>query len=99
MYCGVSLINEGFEVVGEYGDEQTLLHDIEKLNPNIICLDDNLPDVSGLELLKSIHAEHPAVAVIMVTGDQSLQLGGETSTRHHQGRTPLCGGCRSVKVL
>jgi len=72
-------INEGFEVVGEYGNGRNLLNEVESLSPDIICLDYNLPDVSGLELLKSIHAEHPAVAVIMVTGDQSLQLEKEAA--------------------
>jgi len=67
-------INENFEVVGEYGNGRNLLNEVENLSPDIICLDYNLPDVTGLELLKSIHLEHPSVAVIMVTGDDSLQL-------------------------
>jgi len=67
-------VNENFQVVGEYGTGRNLLSDIDKLSPDIICLDYNLPDANGLDLLKQIHATHPAVAVVMVTADDSLEL-------------------------
>jgi DNA-binding NtrC family response regulator len=40
--------------------------------PQILLLDLRLPDMSGLDVLKSVRADHPAVDVIMLTGHGSI---------------------------
>ena len=68
------LASEGHEVLGEYSSGRGLIEAIKDLKPDIICLDYNLPEVDGLELLKEIHTAHPNVAVVMITGNESLAL-------------------------
>ncbi len=53
-----------------------LLQAISQISPDIVCLDYNLPDTNGLELLKSIASEFPKVAVVMITGEMSSTLRG-----------------------
>lgn len=64
----------GVEVVGLLPSGHKLLQAISQLSPDIVCLDYNLPEIDGLELLKSILAEHPKVAVVMITGDRDPNL-------------------------
>ncbi len=41
---------------------------------DILVLDHDLPDRSGLEVLRQVRQEHPAVRVIMLTGSHSAPL-------------------------
>jgi len=68
------LSKEGYEVVGQYSTGNNLTSKLKALQADIVCLDYNLPDVNGLELLKDIRKTCPAVAVVMITGDQSENL-------------------------
>ncbi len=43
--------------------------------PHLVLLDINLPDISGLEVLREAKAIDPAVGVIMVTGMQEEAIG------------------------
>ena len=43
--------------------------------PHLVLLDINLPDISGLEVLREAKAIDPAVGVIMVTGMQEEEIG------------------------
>jgi DNA-binding response OmpR family regulator len=43
--------------------------------PHLVLLDINLPDMSGLEVLREAKAIDPAVGVIMVTGLQEEEIG------------------------
>ena len=64
-----ALLNgEGYRVVGDLASGAQVMTAIEQLDPAIVCLDYNLPDIDGLELLKQIHAAHPTVAVVIITG-------------------------------
>ncbi len=63
----------GFEVSGAYNcsDGIGLL---QRTAFDLILLDQQLPDGTGLELLQKIHAEDPFQAVIMMTGQHDLEL-------------------------
>ena len=54
-------------------DGRTALQAILRQPPDLVFLDVNLPDYSGLDLLKEIKALHPACAVIMITSDASAE--------------------------
>lgn len=62
-----------FHVVGEAGKGQIGLSLIEKLQPDIVCLDIMMPDLNGLEVLKRIKAQSPQIEVLMVTGNKDRE--------------------------
>lgn len=62
------LRSEGIEVLAEARDGQNGLALIRKHQPNVVCLDVMLPDMSGIEVLNQIKLEFPTIRVIMVTG-------------------------------
>lgn len=68
--------------VSEAEDIQEALRKISQETPDLVTLDIKLPDGSGIELLKEIKENHPALPVIMITAFgvvdvavQALKLG------------------------
>lgn len=62
------LSNEpGFEVLGAASDGQKALDLIDKLKPDLITLDMEMPKLSGLEVLERLGREHPRLKVIVVS--------------------------------
>ncbi len=66
------LRDEGFEVAGEARDGQSALALLERTRPDIVCLDVNMPGMSGLDVLKSIRSRYSDIRVVMITGDSSM---------------------------
>lgn len=66
------LKEEGFKVVGEARDGSSALQQVQRLNPDVVCLDVNMPGMSGLEVLKAIQNAAPTTKVVMITGDASM---------------------------
>jgi len=66
------LRDEGFQVVGEARDGQSALSLVERTQPDIVCLDVNMPGLSGIDVLKSIRQKFPDIRVVMITGDSSM---------------------------
>lgn len=62
---------EGYDVVGEAGNAREALDAARRLSPDIVFLDINLPDESGLILLNRLRAEFPQTGVIMITVDDT----------------------------
>jgi len=63
---------EGFTVVGEARDGQGALQQVERLGPDVVCLDVNMPGMSGLDVLKRIQNVAPGTKVVMISGDASM---------------------------
>ncbi len=63
---------EGFVVAGEAVDGQSVMGAVLRHEPDIVCLDINMPGRSGLEVLQEIRAQAPKVKVVMVTSDNSM---------------------------
>src|SRR5258708_6325024 len=57
----------GAEVVGQAREGRTALEKIHTLQPEIVILDVQLPDIDGIEILKKIKQQHPSIIVIMFT--------------------------------
>lgn len=66
------LREDGFTVVGEARDGQGALSQLGKLNPDVVCLDVNMPGMSGLDVLKAMQQAAPDTKVVMITGDASM---------------------------
>ncbi len=66
------LRDEGFEVAGEARDGQSALTLLERTRPDLVCLDVNMPGMSGIEVLKNIRSTYPDIRVVMITGDSSM---------------------------
>lgn len=45
-----------------------------ELSPDVVLLDVHMPDGSGIDAARAISKHNPGVAVILFTGDQSLEL-------------------------
>jgi two-component system response regulator DevR len=56
-----------FQIVGDAADGQQALSLIEQLRPDIALLDIRLPDVSGIEVCKTVAERYPDTAVIILT--------------------------------
>jgi DNA-binding NarL/FixJ family response regulator len=74
----------GLEVCGEAGDYETGLDGIKKLKPDIVLVDLELPDKSGLELIKKVRAMKLTVKLLVVSmydealyADRVLRAGGD----------------------
>lgn len=69
-----ALVKEGYEIVGEAGDGETAIDLALELAPDLITLDNILPDMMGLEILKVLQEEKVASKVIMVSavGQQTM---------------------------
>lgn len=69
-----ALVKEGYEVVGEAEDGETAIDLALDLNPDLITLDNILPDMIGLEIIKVLHEEQLTSKVIMVSavGQQTM---------------------------
>lgn len=69
-----ALQKEGFEVVGEAGDGESAIDLALDLSPDLITLDNILPDMMGLEILKVLSDEGLPSKIVMVSavGQQTM---------------------------
>lgn len=69
----ISLLSEmlDFEVVGEASNGHEALQVIEKMRPDIVLLDINMPVMNGIETLNEIRKLNPAPKVLMLTISQN----------------------------
>jgi len=65
---------QGYSVVGQLENGNTLLDDITRLKPAIVCLDYQLPGRDGLELLKDINSHFPEIDVVFMTGSEDADI-------------------------
>lgn len=64
----INLLSEmpNFEVVGDAGDGASSLEEIAKVKPDVVLLDVNMPDMSGVEVVKKLR-EYTDVKILMLT--------------------------------
>jgi CheY-like chemotaxis protein len=63
------LERRGCRVVGEADTAAAGFEAVERLNPDVVLLDLQLPDGSGLDLCEVLTGEHDAPAVLLVSSD------------------------------
>jgi DNA-binding NtrC family response regulator len=64
--------------VATAGSGEEAVRKVAELEPEVVLLDLQLPDVSGLEVLKTIRGSSPASEVIMLTGHGSIDTAIES---------------------
>ncbi|MGP1676541.1 MAG: response regulator transcription factor [Burkholderiales bacterium] len=62
------LIGDEYEVVGEATNGKKGIRLALWLKPDIVCLDNMMPQMSGLDVLLAIRAKLPQTLILMVTG-------------------------------
>jgi DNA-binding NarL/FixJ family response regulator len=56
-----------FEVVGEAADGHEAVAEAERLTPDVVLMDVNMPAMNGIEATRIIKQQHPAVKVIVLS--------------------------------
>lgn len=58
----------GFSVVGEAEDGLDAFQKVEELQPDVVLMDINIPEINGLELTKKVKDFRPDTDVVIITG-------------------------------
>lgn len=71
-------LDERVEVVGEAGDGVEALREVSPLKPDVALVDVRMPEMDGVELTERLSADHPEVAVLILTtfDDDEYVFGG-----------------------
>lgn len=69
---GGILTDEGYEVM-KAGSAEEALRLIEDEQPNLVLLDIWLPEMDGIEALKSIKSSYPQIQVVMMSGHGTIE--------------------------
>lgn len=67
-----SLANLGYTDVSSYNEGLLSLNDLIQ-EPKIIFLDQNMDDITGLEMLRKIKRFDPNIYVVMVSGQEDIE--------------------------
>lgn len=81
-----SLLEEqGYDVVGEAKNGEMAIDLTMELNPDVITLDNILPDMTGLDVLKTINTDDFNASVIMISavGQQSAIVDAMSNGAKH----------------
>lgn len=58
---------DGIEICGEADDAQKALASMRILNPDVALVDVSLPGTNGIDLIKSMVAEHPRILILVLS--------------------------------
>jgi two-component system response regulator DevR len=63
------LVSDGLSIAGESGSASEALRHIPALGPELVIVDDDLPDGSGAGVCRAIAAVAPGIRCVLMTGD------------------------------
>jgi len=79
---------EGFEVVGEAEDGASALEAAERLHPDVVLLDVQLPDIDGFEVTRRLTANGDGPCVVLVSSRELSDYGELVSGSGARGFLP-----------
>lgn len=79
------LISEGFEVVGEAADGMTALALAAELDPELVLLDIQLPDLDGFEVAGRLLSVRPGLQIVLVSSRERAEYGDLVETSGARG--------------
>jgi DNA-binding NarL/FixJ family response regulator len=82
------LESAGFDVVGEATDGASALDAVESLEPSLVLLDVQLPDMSGFDVCAEICCRNPSPSVIFVSSRDASDYGELVSSSAAAGFVP-----------
>ena len=70
------LTKDGFNVVGEAENGQIAVQKYKELNPDLVTMDITMPEMDGIQALKSIRETNPNAKVVMCSamGQQAMVI-------------------------
>lgn len=84
----VLLEAEGFNVVGEAADGASALTEAGRLQPQVVLLDVQLPDIDGFDVAERLTGHPGSPAVILVSSRDSSDFGPLVSRSGARGFVP-----------
>lgn len=66
-------LEDDIRVVGQCADGEEALREAQRLQPDVVLLDINLPGMNGLQVTRQLKAEHTQIAVVVVTAYHDSQ--------------------------
>jgi DNA-binding NarL/FixJ family response regulator len=67
---------DGFVVVGEAADGPEALTEVERLVPDVVLLDIQIPGLDGFAVAERLAERVPAPAVVLISGRDAVTYGG-----------------------
>jgi DNA-binding NarL/FixJ family response regulator len=61
------LLAPDIELIGEAADGKEALKMLERLSTDVVVLDLNLPEISGIETARRIHLNHPNINMVIIS--------------------------------
>jgi signal transduction histidine kinase len=71
-------LHSQFDVVGEASNGAEAVDRVNELNPDIVLMDMNMPEMSGPEAIRVIKDDHPEIKVLALTAFADMSLVSET---------------------
>jgi DNA-binding NarL/FixJ family response regulator len=79
------LSDDDFDVAGEAGDGESALSEVERLHPDVVLLDVQLPGIDGIEVARRLAATSGAPRVVLTSSRDASDYGARLR------ETPISG--------
>jgi DNA-binding NarL/FixJ family response regulator len=87
-YAHRLLVAEGFDVIGEAADGPASIQAAQRLRPDVVLLDINLPGLDGIACAEAMAAMVPAPAVILMSSREQRDFGRRLADAPARGFIP-----------
>ena len=82
------LDDDGFEVAGEAADGEAALEAVERLRPDVVLLDVQLPRLDGFEVARRVAREGLGPCVVLTSSRDASDYGGRIAASPARGFIP-----------